>query len=587
MGPVAESAPKNLEAGVVEHSDAAGPTPSIGDFERVVLTLVEGAQPHLGVRGLSQDRATFIFSRATTKVEIEVVKAGAPDELPQRLAEVMSAPRSHALDVILVGGGHELKDLFRGAVPTLTPVRVGLLHLPSDGSEPWASSRMNHAHQLLVPLAEKSRGIRSDPQAWQDLLTATASARQAVAARNAEVLAFNEAMSAHRPWATWSIATVLLGLFGVATWLGGSEEAPVLVRMGALLPDRVFAGEWWRLVSCTFLHAGVWHVALNVYVLVLLGSFLEKIIGAVRFLVLYGLSAVGGSVASCFLLQAEMSVGASGAVWGLLGAHGALAFRPQGLLPQAFLPQLRKAAGFNLVINLLNSFRPRIDLWAHLGGGLVGALLFASGLFTKNVSALGPRPSPAPPGFKFAALVVGGLLLGGLTAAGVSGRPLELIQPPSTHEVQLAELGIAIQRPPGRDTLRSKREQGLELAYGNPLADPATVNLYAVPIPALDPQAVEDELGAIRQTLDPPEHATPHEPIATFEREGRPVGVTASYAYPNGLLHEQAFIFLDGRLLRVDVLRWSAFPVAAPAGFARHLAETARVLPQPLPELRE
>lgn len=129
----------------------------------------------------------------------------------------------------------------------------------------------------------------------------------------------------------------------------------------------VAAGEWYRLLTGTFLHAGLWHVALNMLALWVLGSTLEPLLGRSRFLALYLVSALGGAVASyTFNPPNTVSVGASGAVFGLLGAI------------LVVLRRLDRDTSGVMVILLLNvafGFAvPSIDWRAHLGGLVVGAV---------------------------------------------------------------------------------------------------------------------------------------------------------------------------------------------------------------------
>jgi membrane associated rhomboid family serine protease len=195
------------------------------------------------------------------------------------------------------------------------------------------------------------------------------------------------------PLATYALLGLLAAFFALEHLLGGSEDGRVLIRLGALVPELVRAGQWWRLVSCTVLHAGFMHFAFNAYVLLALGSSLERILGTRRFLVLYWTSALAGSAASAALGGYRLSVGASGALWGLLAAEAALALRPRGLLPEPLVPVARRTAAVNLGINVLNSFRPQIDWAAHFGGGVVGALLLLSGAITRGRV----RPTEADP----------------------------------------------------------------------------------------------------------------------------------------------------------------------------------------------
>ena len=124
----------------------------------------------------------------------------------------------------------------------------------------------------------------------------------------------------------------------------------------------------WRLVTVTLVHASVWHIALNMLALWALGRSLEPLLGRWRFLALYLLSAVGGSVLTALLAPTTWVVGASGAVWGLLGAMFVI-----GRHIGANVTAIAVLLGLNLLITFLPG--SGIAWQAHIGGGLVGALV--------------------------------------------------------------------------------------------------------------------------------------------------------------------------------------------------------------------
>jgi len=166
------------------------------------------------------------------------------------------------------------------------------------------------------------------------------------------------------------VTTSLIGVNSVLyalTWLSGDA----VLREFGLIGVAVAAGEWWRLLTAPFLHVGLWHLGLNMFALWVLGGVLEPLLGRGRFLVIYLMSALGGAVASyAFSNPGSISVGASGAVFGLLG----------GLLV-ALRRLNRDVSGVValLLINVALGFVfPNIDWRAHLGGLVVGALVTAA-----------------------------------------------------------------------------------------------------------------------------------------------------------------------------------------------------------------
>jgi rhomboid protease GluP len=162
---------------------------------------------------------------------------------------------------------------------------------------------------------------------------------------------------------------------GVAPWNVGliSQPGPVLFR-GALVPALVAEGEWWRLLSSIFLHSGFVHLAFNMMSLYFLGSFAEATFGRSRFLALYVLSGVAGGIAYLYFGQFDRpAVGASGAIFGLLGVIFGFALRRGSFSWQnPLIRQLLILTALNLYIGFSV---PNISNTAHIGG-LVGGLAF-------------------------------------------------------------------------------------------------------------------------------------------------------------------------------------------------------------------
>lgn len=162
---------------------------------------------------------------------------------------------------------------------------------------------------------------------------------------------------------------VLIGA-NVAVYALTVISADRLIVDYGMLGIAIASGEWWRLLTAPFLHAGLWHIGLNMLALWVLGGIVEPLIGRWRFVAVYAVSALGGTVASyAFSSPVVISVGASGAVFGLLGAT-LVAFRRLN----------RDVSGVVvlLVVNVAIGFAiPSIDWRAHLGGLAAGAVLTA------------------------------------------------------------------------------------------------------------------------------------------------------------------------------------------------------------------
>jgi rhomboid protease GluP len=217
------------------------------------------------------------------------------------------------------------------------------------------------------------------------------------------------------PRATWALLAANVAMFGLQTLWGGSDSGPTLLRMGANVGRIGLLEEPWRLLSSAFLHIGVLHLALNMWALWIFGSALERILGPARLIVLYGVSALGGGLLSALVHPRYLAAGASGAVWGLMAAELVLILRLRRLHGPEAVP-----GGWSvlqpMVINLLFSLAPGIDLAAHLGGGITGAIFLLG--FT--------RRSWIQRDWKPAALATALLMAASVGLALWSGRPWEL-----------------------------------------------------------------------------------------------------------------------------------------------------------------
>lgn len=146
------------------------------------------------------------------------------------------------------------------------------------------------------------------------------------------------------------------------------------VGLGAKANEYIRAGQLWRFFTPMLLHGSLLHIGFNMYALNVFGGGLERRYGHGRFLLLYILGGFAGSVFS-FLFSSAYSIGASGAIFGLIGAEGIFLFQNRKLIGG----QVGKAINnvvFVVAINLFLGLRPGIDNWGHTGG-LVGGLIFA------------------------------------------------------------------------------------------------------------------------------------------------------------------------------------------------------------------
>jgi membrane associated rhomboid family serine protease len=170
---------------------------------------------------------------------------------------------------------------------------------------------------------------------------------------------------------TW----VIIGLTVVVSFMAQSSEGDFIRDTLALDKAATAQGELWRLWTVTLIHAGVIHLAFNMFALYTVGPLVEQLYGSAMFVLFYVLAAAGGSVAS-FVFGSDLpSVGASGAVFGLFGVLLAASRTHHPVLDRQGRSLVGRI-GMLILINLLFGFSiPNIDNAAHVGGLLAGAWL--------------------------------------------------------------------------------------------------------------------------------------------------------------------------------------------------------------------
>ncbi len=183
-----------------------------------------------------------------------------------------------------------------------------------------------------------------------------------------------------KPFITYGILAINVMMYLIMTFNGGSENPWTLIYFGAKVNELIVLGEWWRLITPTFLHIGIMHLILNSLIIYYLGSQLEHLIGNFRYLLLYLSSAMMGNAAS-FAMNNSISAGASTAVFGLFASTIVLA----KLYPyHANIQNLSRSYLALIIINVLLGFlNSSIDNAGHIGG-LLGGYLMMYTISSKN-----------------------------------------------------------------------------------------------------------------------------------------------------------------------------------------------------------
>lgn len=172
-----------------------------------------------------------------------------------------------------------------------------------------------------------------------------------------------------RPIITYALIIINVLVFIAMYIFGkGSEDNLTLVLFGANYPALVRAGDYYRLITSAFLHSGLLHLIFNNYALYVIGLQLESFLGRVKFLIIYLVSAICGSLMS-MLFSNGISVGASGAIFGLLGSLLYFGYNYRVYLGTVLKSQIIPLIILNLIIGFVT---PGIDNAAHIGGLLGG-----------------------------------------------------------------------------------------------------------------------------------------------------------------------------------------------------------------------
>ena len=181
-------------------------------------------------------------------------------------------------------------------------------------------------------------------------------------------------LSHRKAYVTYSLLGINLLLFCLEIVLGGSEDLATLYRLGALVPEAISAGQWWRLITANFLHFGWVHLATNMLGLYVLGKLVEANLGSIRYLLVYLISGIGTMLIFSFSMPPnQILVGASAAIMGLLGVILAMFLRDwhkdKSRLAAKRLQLLSLIVGIQFIFDLTT---PQVSFLSHLIGLIIG-----------------------------------------------------------------------------------------------------------------------------------------------------------------------------------------------------------------------
>jgi rhomboid protease GluP len=191
-------------------------------------------------------------------------------------------------------------------------------------------------------------------------------------------------------YTTYILIALNLLVYALEIKLGGSKNTIALERLGALIPEKVLAGEWWRLIGANFLHYGSLHLATNMLSLFFIGRLIELSLGAKYYLAIYLFSGVGSMLTFSLLalklgLNNVFLVGASAAIMGLIGAI--LAISLQIWLRRRYsVTAKRRLQQIVLIIIIqfiFDNIIPQVSFHSHLFGFIIGFLISSVLVFIK------------------------------------------------------------------------------------------------------------------------------------------------------------------------------------------------------------
>ena len=184
---------------------------------------------------------------------------------------------------------------------------------------------------------------------------------------------FDPKIPKHKPIFTKILLVLILTMFIVEIYFNALYSDKAIIILGAKWNEGIRHGQYWRFITSTFLHGNFFHLFLNMMAIYIFGQELESIFGKIRFILLIFLSSWGATLSS-YIFSPNTAIGASGLVFGIIGATMVFFYKQREELSGAILKF--KAMYTIAVINLICGFiLPKIDNYAHIGGLITGMTL--------------------------------------------------------------------------------------------------------------------------------------------------------------------------------------------------------------------